>query len=446
MDVVVYNKIQQEADRLARLIEQGGGGGDQNPVAPEDDVIFIDYDGIIRYSYSADEFLTLTALPPNPVHTGLTALGWNWTLADAKEYVGDYGALTIGQHYESADGATHLFITLWSEGYLSPSVSFSQTVSNGTTIDWGDASQTETYAGTDIVATHIYSKAGSYEIKLYTSNGNAYTLKTYCLGGGNDNYYNKTCLNEVWPGTGAVIFSHSTFKNTPIKKIATRPNDETTLSTFSGTNLQAFVGKVSTASSSTPGAFKYAITKGYGPQGSGSINGDNLERLELVGAYFYLYMANKLKRIIIPKTISTIGYNTFTTIPMLAVLVLPESITTIGNNNLRNGSYMDYVLFRSSTPPTIEGSNTFQNLASTCSIVVPLNSLGDYLIETNYPSPSTYLYLGWYKGTPGETLPATAGQGAYSLTWYASIIDAKNETNPITTMQGKEVFCRYVAI
>lgn len=28
MDVVVYNKIQQEADRLARLIEQGGGGAD----------------------------------------------------------------------------------------------------------------------------------------------------------------------------------------------------------------------------------------------------------------------------------------------------------------------------------------------------------------------------------------------------------------------------------
>lgn len=28
MDVVVYNKIQQEADRLARMIEQGGGGAD----------------------------------------------------------------------------------------------------------------------------------------------------------------------------------------------------------------------------------------------------------------------------------------------------------------------------------------------------------------------------------------------------------------------------------
>lgn len=28
MDVVVYNKIQQEADRLALLIEQGGGGAD----------------------------------------------------------------------------------------------------------------------------------------------------------------------------------------------------------------------------------------------------------------------------------------------------------------------------------------------------------------------------------------------------------------------------------
>lgn len=48
------------------------------------DVNFIDYDGQLLYSYTADEFAELTELPPNPTNDGLTAQGWNWTLENAK--------------------------------------------------------------------------------------------------------------------------------------------------------------------------------------------------------------------------------------------------------------------------------------------------------------------------------------------------------------------------
>lgn len=47
----------------------------QNAEAEENDVIFIDYDGTIRYSYSAQDFLALTAMPANPTHPGLISQG-----------------------------------------------------------------------------------------------------------------------------------------------------------------------------------------------------------------------------------------------------------------------------------------------------------------------------------------------------------------------------------
>ena len=65
-------------------------GGDR---ADEKDVNFYDYDGTRLYSYSAADFAALDALPANPSHDGLTAQGWNWTLADAKTYVATYGEL-----------------------------------------------------------------------------------------------------------------------------------------------------------------------------------------------------------------------------------------------------------------------------------------------------------------------------------------------------------------
>ena len=58
------------------------GGGTTEP--EEKDVDFIDYDGTLLYSYTADEFLAMDALPPNPSHDGLVAQGWNWTLAEIK--------------------------------------------------------------------------------------------------------------------------------------------------------------------------------------------------------------------------------------------------------------------------------------------------------------------------------------------------------------------------
>ena len=61
------------------------------------DVNFYDYDGTLVTSYTKTEFLSLSAMPDNPSHDGLTAQGWNWSLNDAKTYVTANGKLDVGQ-------------------------------------------------------------------------------------------------------------------------------------------------------------------------------------------------------------------------------------------------------------------------------------------------------------------------------------------------------------
>jgi len=102
-------------------------------IIEEKDVNFYDYDGVLLYSYSASDFVNLTALPSNPSHTGLTAQGWNWTLSDAKTYVSTYGKLNIGQMYVTDDGKTRIYIHL-EDGRLEPYLGF---MARGTiSVDW----------------------------------------------------------------------------------------------------------------------------------------------------------------------------------------------------------------------------------------------------------------------------------------------------------------------
>lgn len=138
------------------------------------DVDFIDYDGTILYSYTAQEFANLTQLPPNPSHPGLTAEGWNWTLADAKALVQKTGFMDIGQCYVTTDEKTHVYITL-----EEPLTILSYIYAEGSvTIDWGDGA-TETKTGTsatDVISfQHTYITAGNYCIK-YTIDENGYAL------------------------------------------------------------------------------------------------------------------------------------------------------------------------------------------------------------------------------------------------------------------------------
>ena len=122
------------------------------------DVVFYDYDGEVVTSYSASDFANLTAMPENPTHEGLTAQGWNWTLADAKAYVANNGQLDIGQMYVTDDNKTRIYITLQG-ARLEPYLGIG--INGSVVVDWGDGN-TETITGKSIYSTikqkHTYSE------------------------------------------------------------------------------------------------------------------------------------------------------------------------------------------------------------------------------------------------------------------------------------------------
>ena len=133
----------------------------------DNDVNFYDYDGTIVYSCSAEDFASMTEMPSNPTHEGLTAEGWNWSLQNAKTYVAEYGMLEIGQTYHTTDGKIHLYIDVPSDNY---SLYVGLNASKRTTIEWGDNTQDSSVqtssSGNPTYTQHTYTTKGKYVIKL----------------------------------------------------------------------------------------------------------------------------------------------------------------------------------------------------------------------------------------------------------------------------------------
>lgn len=153
-DTTNYNSI---------TVNVPSGGGS----VEEKDVNFYDYDGTCVYSYTAQEFLQLTEMPANPDRTseGLTAQGWNWSFADAVDYVTDFGVLEVGQMYVTTDGKTRITILINSSNYTIY-LNFGSNVTG--IIDWGDGSEKEAYS---IYKSHTYVKPNFYTITMEVTSG-----------------------------------------------------------------------------------------------------------------------------------------------------------------------------------------------------------------------------------------------------------------------------------
>lgn len=74
---------------------------------------------------------------------------------------------------------------------------------------------------------------------------------------------------------------------------------------------------------------------------------------------------------------------------------LDKLAESIGTNAFRNCYGLGYVKFESTTPPTVSNSNAWNGIPTDCKIYVPRASLNTYKNATNYPSSSTYTYVGY---------------------------------------------------
>lgn len=359
---------------------------DSNPVAEENDVIFIDYDGTIRYSYTADEFLALTELPPNPTHAGLTAQGWNWTLADAKDYVSAYGGQIIGQNYITDDGKTRLYLTIYDAALLEVRISLLSSIAGGVSIDWGDGSAAEVTTSTARTEyTHTYPSTGDYMITLTVARGTLrlagwYSGDAYNMFG---NSSSERVLTRVEIGAGITTLGYATFKECKNLTTCTVPTSLTSFSDnyiFSTTQMMAFT--------LPPGvsAIGYQMFQG----GSRTIRYCSVPKsVTNIGGYTFS-AAQAFRRFYIPNGVAVIGTQTFYDTAMVSIIV-PPSVTQIGSLAM---THLIIVHLRPTTPPTLDNSNAF-SAKKLRTIYVPYSDdhsvLAAYQAATNWSNFASYM-------------------------------------------------------
>ena len=394
--------VKGDANLLAKNIKKNvsifGVTGDYN--GPEDDIVdairFFDYDGTILHTYSKTQFLALNAMPANPSHTGLVAQGWNWTLADAKAYVTEWGFLDIGQMYTTSSGATELDIVLYKgrqEPYLTLAV-------NGTvSVNWGDGSTASTITGTSLtsrIATqHIYANPGAYTIKISITSGafSLYTNSTSYYGILNANSTPNTNANRIYSialeairiGNGDVtIGAYGIYQNYGLDYIT--------------------ISKTTKINSSNNFASCYRLRTVTFPLGDNTINYtptfDSCYNLSFIGwsnkmtgslsSSAFLQNCYNLDAVILPSTISCSTLPNSSILPQLLRIVIPSqnvkkiqqsmditsrlnSGTSITSNQFANNIWMNKEINIPSTITSI-GSSAFQYCKAIKKITIAANN------------------------------------------------------------------------
>ena len=372
--------------------------------AEDNDVIFIDYDGTIRYSYSKADFLNLTELPPNPTHPGLTSQGWNWTLADAKTYVTNSGILVIGQNYITSDGKTRFYLHNETHA-LTIALYFSQTVSEGVTIDWGDGSATETIAGTGNVNTqHIYANPGDYVLALNCTSGTMAlgngTQESPTLGGNG-----KRVLFKVELGANVTTKIYA-FHNYRALRTITTPSSyrEILGETFdSCSSLQAIVlskggssANIGSANAlyNCPNLRYISFPSALSNIPANSIkNCGGLKKIAIPSLTEFkegiLYGCGTLSTVGIPSNLQTLGLNCFAADYILQRVVLPSTVATINGGAFYNNNALREVILYATTPPNLKKTDAFAGTHGDLKIYVPYSE--EHTVLANYKAASNWL-------------------------------------------------------
>lgn len=379
-DTTLYNSI---------TVNVPSGGGSSGT-----DVVFYDYDGTVVTSYSAADFATLTAMPENPTHEGLTAQGWNWSLADAKSYVADYGKLNIGQMYITDDGKTRLYYNM-AKNKLTLDLYLNLDSDTELDIDWGDGSTHTSWTSSESVQykSHTYSNGGSYVVAITVINGVFNYKYPY-----NSDYF----LSKVEFGVGVNTIQSTAFSNCTSLSLITIPYGVTTVETAFGscralrsvtvpnsvTNLEGFSYCDALSSVIIPNSVTFLeYTFNYCAKISCVTIPNNVTS---IGSSIF-QQCYGLSTVIIPNSVINIGEYAFNDCYALSSIVIPNSVTYIESGAFYGCYALSSITFKSTTPPTLANEYSIVPPKS-CIIRVPQGSLEAYTTAANYPNPSEYIY------------------------------------------------------
>lgn len=360
-------------------------GGGITP-APSKDVNFYDYEGTILYSYTKAEFLALSAMPANPDRTseGLTAQGWNWSLADAQDYVRKYRMIDIGQTYITTDGDTKLFITIATKGRMA--VPLYLVVSGEVTIDWGDGSTVQTVTSSDTMPiVHNYSNVGDYVISLHIVSGtlelsqNDTTSRIIGSSADIDGAY-RAMLTKVFVGDAVKINQHAFLDCYFCTSIVLGIHNATLDYWGRGSSLThvTLAQGIGTKSDGVEGSALQSIS----PSKTSTISTQSIHSMV------------SLKRLCVSLARNNIATNCLRACSSLGELVIPDIITECGNEVCNDLKSLAKLHMTSATPPTIV-ANFLGGSPSDLIIYVPYSSdhsvLAAYQGATNWSAHASQM-------------------------------------------------------
>lgn len=399
----------------------GGGGGAKQRVYSG--VNFIDYDGTVVETWEESTVASQTALPANPSHAGLTAQGWNWTLADIKTAMAANPgyAIWVGQSYITDDGATRIYIEL-DDAALTPV--FGMGVSGRAAIDWGDGSSViyATGQGSDIKQwEHTYSAGGKYVItvepdsdsdKIYFGGTSSIGSKVLYLGSSVTTTSNsehrryQSCIKKVELGSCVNLSDYAFTYCTNLAAI-TLPDYYMGVMRYTFQNCYGLSALVIPSSGyvgyymcdyasalcivSVPSTLTTVET--YAFEGCSSLQEISLPTTLRTISTHAFDRCTALSRITMHTAVTTISLSSFASCNSLKSLVVGSSVTALNNNAFQFLYSLASLKFEASTPPYASNSGVFGSLPKSCKIYVPTGSLSAYQAATNYPSSEQYTYI-----------------------------------------------------
>lgn len=416
-----HKNTENLADAIGSI--SGGGGG----AVVEKDVNFYDYDGTLLYSYSFEEAATLTALPDLPTHPekeNFFVDKWTETLNTVvnSKSITNYTQLNVGLecHYYKGDQSEFTFDI---EGGESITVYFSQTISEGVTIDFGDESSVVTVSGTGFVnsGSHTYTNSGTYTLTLTPAEGCditiGHTSSTSTMFGTSSTI--NLILRKLYLGRCKVqgrfvayicqelkkvelsnkftgMSSDSAFTNCYSLRELVIPNSLTGLpSNYIGNGYALnFVTVPSSMASLRTRVFSGSRVKSVIIPTTCNItatsifeNANFLEKCYIPVATSlnnYVSYAYKVKKIFLPQ-ISSVTGSILGSCYSLKTIIFGDVQSIPSNGWIASQNYLEELNFsRCSQVPTISGSSFFSNLKAYTKIIVPDALYNNWIVATNW--------------------------------------------------------------
>ena len=387
----------------AKITGTGGGA----VLLDRKDVNFYDYDGTLVAAYTLAQAQGLSALPTQPVHSGVTGQGWNYTLAQVNAATRE---TDVGAMYITSDGKSRLYISLPDSLRTVIPLYFSQTAASGVAIDWGDGSAVERIGGTgNITASHTYAAAGDYVISLAPDAGctlgvghNSST--TVVIGGSQRGI--STMLQEIRFGDRITYINNYAIQNCSALKSITIPTNITGFgyNVLSGCNCLNFVVIPNGANSINGGMFYlcYGLKGVSIPPSVTSVNYSafsscvsmaycNIPTGANIGGYDNFYNNYVLKNIILPNALTTVTSQMLRGCMLLQAITIPAAVTSIAANAFNGCALIKEYHIRPTTPPTLANISAFTGIAADCVIYVPAASLSAYQAATNWSTYASYM-------------------------------------------------------